>query len=267
MEQDHVFRRDEPLSGNRPRRGTALLLAAHGERRAGSANDGLSRLAARLRARRLAGATGFGLVKGAPSIGEAVRACDAGELIVYPLFLSDGYFARVRLPQLLAEAASDLPALKLHVLPPLGLAPGLASLIADAMAHAARRNGFDPSETGLVLLGHGSKTDWASAAATARLRQGVLERNRFAEVRVALLEGGPSLRQAVGGLAGPVLVFGLFVGDGLHGAEDVPRLVGELGRHDIVAAGTIGNLDGIDDLIADAVEGVAGRSRVRLGCR
>jgi sirohydrochlorin cobaltochelatase len=246
------------LSAGEPQRTTALLLAAHGERRPGAGNEGLLRLAAKLRARRIVSQAGCGFIKGAPSIGEAVQALTADEIVVYPLFLSDGYFTRVRLPELLEEATAGTRP-RPHILPPLGLDPGFPALIAGRAVAAARTQDFVPARTNLVVLAHGSTTDQASRMATLRLTEELAKQRHFRCVRMALLEEEPSLREATADLPGPIIVMGLFAGDGRHGAADAPRLVAELGRDDVLFAGTIGNLDGIEELIASAAEDWMGR--------
>jgi sirohydrochlorin cobaltochelatase len=262
MEQDQFFRRDEPLSMDVPAGTTALLLAAHGERRPGATNEAVVRLVARLRARNLAAQIGCGFIKGTPTIREAIEAFTADTIIVYPLFLSDGYFARVRLPELLDEAIATTHPRALRILPPLGLDPGFPVFITEQAAAAARARRLGPSRINLVLLAHGSSTDPASCIATGRLAEAIGKRRRFRSVQMALLGESPSLAQTAARLAGPMMVLGLFAGDGMHGATDAARLVTELDRPDALFAGTIANFDGIEQLVASAVQGPACRKRV-----
>ena len=107
------------------KRPVALLLAAHGERSSGAANAGVAQLAATLHGRAVAPEVAIGFIKGEPTITESVRALHADEIVVYPLFLSDGYFTRARLPEMLNEAMrADRPR-RIRMLPPLGLDPAL----------------------------------------------------------------------------------------------------------------------------------------------
>ena len=46
---------------------------------------------------------------------------------------------------------------------------------------------------------------------------------------------------------------GMFSGEGMHGAGDAPRLIAELNRNDVVYAGVIGNVAGIEDIVAESV--------------
>lgn len=82
---------------------TALLLAAHGERRPGADNEGVFRLARALAERGLVSEIAVGFVNGAPSINDAIVSLTARRIIVYPLFASSGYFTRDRLVQVLDQ--------------------------------------------------------------------------------------------------------------------------------------------------------------------
>jgi len=136
------------------------LLAAHGERGGGADNASVERLAAGLSRQGLE--VHFGFIKGMPTIAEAMRACTAPRLLVYPLFLADGFFTRIRLPQLIAEAGPPHSGCVIEILPPLGLDPGLASLVATKASEAARTGGCPEHQVTIVLLAHGSTNDAAS---------------------------------------------------------------------------------------------------------
>jgi sirohydrochlorin ferrochelatase len=174
----------------------------------------------------------------------------ATDIIIYPLFASDGYFTRKRLPELLAADAADK---NIRVLPPLGLDPGLADVILRHVARCADANGFSCAEARIVLLAHGSRHDPASRQAAQALAEPVRRRGGLRSVDVALLDEPPSLRQALVGQDGPVIVVGLFCGDGLHGREDVPRQIEEIGRTDVFFAGNIGQFAEVTELVAAAV--------------
>lgn len=231
----------------------ALLLAAHGERRTGSDNQGVAQLAARLQALGLAPAVGFGFVKGAPSISEAVRRLAGRDLLVYPLFLSDGYFTRTLLPRQLSEAGAFARGRTVRLLPPLGLDPALVDLVLDRARAVARARDWPEARTELVLLAHGSSNNPASRRAAERIAKSIAKRNAFARVRPAFLEEAPFLEDAIVGSRGPVLVVGLFAGEGLHGGDDVPQRVAELGRPDLAFAGNVGAFEALPDVIAAAI--------------
>ena len=238
-----------------------VLLAAHGERGGGADNASVERLAAALSGRNVAAEVGCGFIKGTPTISQAVRAFTASRLIVYPMFFSDGYFTGVRLPQLLADAGrADA---NLTILPPLGLDPGLAALVAAKVTQATREHGLTDSQAAVVLLAHGATSNAASRRATERLAQRLRARAQFFAVACAFLEEAPTLDAVIERLPGPAVVVGLFAGEGLHGAEDVRRLIAGLGRPDVAFAGNVGTWEQTADLVAAAIRGADGAAPAR----
>jgi len=250
VEQDQPVRRNQPLKP--PRRPFGLLLAAHGERHADADNAAVAQLVRRLAAADVAAEIGAGFIKGAPAVDDAIRALSSREVVVYPLFLADGYFTRVALPRLVEKARRGDRAIS--VLPPLGLEPALAEVIAEEAVAAAQSRGASSDAATVVLLAHGSTKDKASRAATEQLADGVRQSRRFRDTRVALLEEPPSLAEAVADIRGPVVVIGLFAGEGRHGALDASRLVAELARDDMILIGPVGTFAGIASVIAAAVK-------------
>jgi sirohydrochlorin ferrochelatase len=229
----------------------ALLIAAHGERSEGATNDGVKGIAQAVCAQRLVAEVGVGFINGTPDIGDAFAALTAPRVIVYPLFASSGYFTRDRLVQLLEEANSE--SRNVEVLPPLGLDPGLPDLVLDRASQVARENGFAPEASSVILLAHGSRRNSASREATEQVARAIEGRALFRSVGIALLEERPFLDQAMALVQGPAVVVGMFSGEGMHGAGDAPRLIAELNRKDVVYAGVIGNVSGIENLVARAV--------------
>jgi sirohydrochlorin ferrochelatase len=239
------------LTVSSPRFG--LLLAAHGERRTDSDNGVVVRLARNLADKGVAAEIGFGFIKGSPTVDEAIGALSPRDIVVYPLFLSDGYFTRVALPRLVEEARRQDAGRAICILPPLGLEPALADVIADEAAAAARSRASLPAEMSIVLLAHGSKKDQASRLAAERLADLIRQRQSFCDTRIALLEEPPSLAEAVNGKSGPIVVVGLLAGEGIHGAEDAKRLVADLNRDDIMLIGPVGTFAGVEAVIVSAV--------------
>lgn len=233
-----------------PSVGFGVLLAAHGERRDGADNASVAALAAELARRGAADEIGYGFINAAPTIAAALGGFAADDILVYPLFMSDGWFTRVRLPELLAAAGA--PSRRVAILPALGLEPGLADLIAGKAATAASRRGWSEREVSVVLLAHGSSKDAASRNATQAAAAAIGARHRFAAVACAFLEEAPTLIDCVSGLRGPRVVIGLFVGDGLHGGEDVPALMDALGP-DVAFGGNVGAWPEIADLVTASI--------------
>jgi sirohydrochlorin cobaltochelatase len=238
---------------DRPRaaRQTAVLLAAHGERRENADNEGVLGLARDLTDRGLVPEVTAGFINGVPTIKDALDTLTADRIIVYPLFASSGYFTRDRLVQLIDEA--DRESRDIRILPPLGLDPGLPHLVVAFVKQIAREHGFAPQSCTVIFLAHGSRRNSASREATEHIACDVKSRAAFREVRIAFLEERPFLDEAAASLMGPAIIVGLFSGEGMHGAGDAPRLTAELGRNNVVFAGVIGNAPGIADVVARSV--------------
>ncbi|MCC6948430.1 MAG: hypothetical protein IT539_11740 [Bradyrhizobiaceae bacterium] len=250
MEQDHLLGRHQPLT--RPTRQDAILLAAHGERHAEAGNHRVAHIAAALAARGIAPEIGYGFLNGMPSIPAALAAIAADTVSVYPLFLADGYFGRQRLRELLHTAGT--PRLRqIRMLSPLGLDPALAPLVAAKAEAAAKARGIMPDQATLILLAHGSHRGAASQTATENLARQLAACARFREVKCAYLEQEPSLAEACADAAGPLIIAGLFMSEGLHGGGDVPRVIAALGRHDPIFIGNLGTWPEVADVVAAAL--------------
>lgn len=234
----------------------ALLIAAHGERCPGATNDGVRKIARAVSARGLVSEVAVGFINGAPGIGEALAVLTAPRVLVYPLFASSGYFTRDRLVQLLEEAHHE--GRNIEVLPPLGLDSRFPILVLDRAVIVAREQGFAPDVSVLILLAHGSRRNSASREATEQVAREIERRGIFQSVAIALLEERPFLGEVASLVRGNVVVVGLFSGEGLHGAKDAPRLIAELDRKNVVYAGVIGSVAGIEDLVARSVAEAAG---------
>lgn len=237
----------------KPGRGVGVLLAAHGERGEGADNQGVIQLAERLAERIEGAAVEIGFLKGSPSISDAVQRLADYDMLVYPLFLSDGYFTRALLPRHLEEAGAFARGRATGVLVPLGLDPALADLILDRASSVVRAQGWPIEHTDLVLLAHGSGSNPASRVVTERIAGELALRRSFARVRPAFLEETPGLEVAVATSRVHAVVVGLFAGEGLHGGKDTSQLIAELACPTVAFAGNVGGFAALPDLIAAAL--------------
>lgn len=233
------------MSASRP----DVLLLAHGERLDGQSNEALNRMVSVLRERRVATEIGIGFLSGSPSIEEAVERLIAPRLLVYPLFMAEGYFLRIATERL-RTAVRNGGHRTLEILPAFGVDPALAELVARRAAAAASGRGFAVAETMLVLVAHGSLRQRASQAATDLLAERVRRLGRFGGVCGAFLEQPPSLAEVLTGHGGPAVVVGMFIGNGLHGQADLQRLIGKLPAERLAFAGIAGAWPDTADLVA-----------------
>jgi len=121
-----------PLAEN-----TAVLLMAHGSRRA-EANDDLRQLADELRRRgSISIIIASYLELAAPSIPEGARLCvaeGAQRVLMLPYFLSAGRHVTGDLERFRDELSREFPQVEFRLCPPLGLHPKIVEVVLDRLA-------------------------------------------------------------------------------------------------------------------------------------
>ncbi len=197
----------------------ALVLAAHGDRGSIERNAVLRRHADALRGRGLFKAVRHGVLNGEPALIDALR--EAGEtgpslVLIYPFFMSGGYFVRKVLPRRAAEAALCC---RVRVLEPLGADPALPGLLVRRSLAAARGAGLEPETSRLVIAAHGSKLGRAPRQAAEAVADAVRAGAAFSEVTAAFIEESPFIADVLRAGPVPTVVAGLFSGEGMHGHD------------------------------------------------
>lgn len=234
----------------------ATVLVAHGDRGGASPNAALRAQAKAVSARVTPAHVCAGVLKGEPSLESALAeagATGAQRIVVYPLFMADGYFMRKVRERVAAAGLSHAPA----ILDPLGLDPALPEILLQETEKMASREGIEPVSARLLVVGHGSKLGPAAANATRKAAARAAIARRFATVTTAFLEEEPFLDDMLRrGGAQPTVVAGFFFGDGMHAGEDVPDAIEETGANAIYT-GAIGNSPAVANLIASAITAAA----------
>ena len=226
----------------------AVVLVTHGDRAGPVRNKALLSHTNAIYQRAQFCCVTCGVLKGEPLIGEALqKAVQAGPalILVYPLFMSSGYFVETVLARRIAEG--DLP-VPVRVLPPIGLSARLPELLWKRSLEVACLAEFSPENTRLLLTGHGSKIGRRSAQATAQVARQLVTFNVFNKVQTAFLEEPPLLHNQLAADRGPTVIAGLFASDGLHAYDDVPAAIEETGAN-AVYTGAIGTHPEIVDLV------------------
>lgn len=200
----------------------AVVLVAHGERGGRGGNALLTAHAERV-ARDLGGGLTFaGVLSGTPAFEDALgaaQATGAREILIYPFFMSDGYFVRTVVPQRIEKCGLTRASRLLD--PRLGLDPGLPALIHARGRAECAAAGWLAGSSRLLIVGHGSSKLDASARATRMAAAAVAKLGEFAAVETAFLEEPPWLADALTDPR-PSVITGFLSGEGLHGHEDIP---------------------------------------------
>lgn len=226
-----------------------LLICAHGGR--GGAGSAL-RHAARIRR-----GGGFAEVRvcrlnGRPEAAEVAARMRGERVFVVPLLMADGYTA-ARLMRRLVTAA---PGSRRKIVPcaPVGCHPGIAGLIARAARNRCRERGWVAADSVVVLAGHGTARDPNSRRTALAHAARLAASGGFAEVAAAFLDERPRVAEVLDAFGGrPRVVVGLFADRGVHGEDDMRRLI-RRADGPVAYAGPIGTMREIAELIVQQVE-------------
>ena len=180
---------------------------------------------------------------------ECAKARPGEPILLYPFFMSDGWFTKVEMMRR-AKAATSNP---LVSLPAFGLDQGVASLCVRTVADELKRRGVSPEQSTLVLAAHGSMKNPASANAARAIQSAIRTMGTFRDVRLGFVEEPPTITEAADGLTGkPSVCLPLFATRGGHVTGDIPDQLAEA-RFTGLILDPIGERPEVDAIIAGAL--------------
>lgn len=157
------------------------------------------------------------------------------EVYVVPNFISEGYFTQTVIPRELgldrdADGAvspvtrrADGQAWK--YCEPVGNHPAATGLLLQRAREVAQ--GVPPSETSLLVVGHGTSLNDNSAVAAKRQVEAIRALGLYAAVINCYMEEPPLVADWLSLTSTPnVVVAPFFIADGLHSYQDIPVLLG-----------------------------------------
>lgn len=238
------------LGGKKP----ALLIAAHGDIGGTARNATLRALTETVRARLADLPVACGVLNGAPSLKTALAKLSGHQVLVYPLFMSGGYYVENALPERLGVATKgNAGGQEVTILPPLGLDSALPALIARRVRDAAPANPYSADQTSVLVIAHGSVTSPQSRLAAETFADGLRRCLKKGPVRTAYLEEVPFAEEAVAALSARSAVISFFAGEGSHGGEDVQKILSGAGKGNVPVIGPVGADPKIADLVVAVV--------------
>jgi sirohydrochlorin cobaltochelatase len=201
----------------------ALLLVGHGSRKAPRAMAATEAHAERLRASGAFAGVEAGFLTGGRPVEDALQRLPARTVFIVPLFMSDGFFVRERIPERLALTGpvTERDGRTLRYLPPPALDDGFGDLLVARCRAVA--GALDPAGLAVLVVGHGTVRDPASEALT---RRHAARLSGYRSVAPVFLEQPPGFVDALAREAGDLLVAGLFAADGYHADADVRAALG-----------------------------------------
>lgn len=232
-----------------PERFTALVIAAHGDRGGPGRNESLGHHVAALLKRNEFVCVAGGVLNGEPSLEDALQqavSSGAKQILLYPMFMSGGYFVQNILPKRITAAKLPIP---LTMLQPFGLDSRVPLMMLENALRKAASAELDPATVDLLITGHGSKFGTGNADATRAVAQAMSEHSPFRSLDVAFLEESPFVLEALRKHHNNSVVTGFFSGEGMHAGDDIPAAISKSGASAIYA-GPIGLDQRVPELIA-----------------
>ncbi|WP_350332925.1 sirohydrochlorin chelatase [Coralliovum pocilloporae] len=232
---------------------TGLLIVAHGERGGKGNNDGLAQLTEAVSLALPELTVCSAVLNGEQSLEDVLSRMRNERILVYPYFLSDGYFVRTVLPRRLGLSQTRCSALKrrFKILKPFGLSDMLPDLITSLVRDAAGNR--DLSALDVLIAAHGSTSGPRPKDCTEALAARLQALGTFPAVRCAYISEPPFLEPAIETLHRPTVVVPLFAGEGAHGIEDIAAALKALPEHSCVT-GIVGNSVQAAQLIASSIQ-------------
>ncbi len=235
----------------------ALIIVTNGEARGEKRNSALLKLTASLQnhedlRQKDIDKVSCCVLSGKPTVSAALQqaAKTADHILIYPLFMSEGYFLKTALPSQIASSDISTP---ITMLPSLSSDPALPPLLYQKALETLRTTQWQIEETRLLIVGHGSSKNPASAQATRRQARNLITSSQFLGIETAFLEEEPFIEELLGHTKQlPTIIIGYFTGQGLHGKNDIEQAIETTGAN-AVYADSIGSAPEIKHIILAAV--------------
>jgi len=219
----------------------ALILIAHGSTINSQSSATTRRLAEAIRERSIFSevACAFKLEK--PKLDQALGLVNSKRIFVVPVSISEGQFTEEIVPfhlGLCAKSESNYSRIgkvsgkELIYCKPVGTHSWMTNIIIAKAVDIVGRHPFPneprPSETTLIVAGHGTKQNVNSRKAIENQVELIRARDEYAEVLPAFMEEMPLITDCYkDALSRYIVIVPFFISDGQHTVEDIPVLLGE----------------------------------------
>src|SRR4051812_2844684 len=166
-----------------------------------------------------------------PSLRDARFLFDRAEMnqvYVVPNFISEGYFTQTVIPrelELEGAMTQRRDGQIWNYCGPVGNNPAMTLMLLRRAREVAPA--VSPSETSLLIVGHGTDLNEKSAVAAKREAEAIARLGEYAAVLNTYMEEAPLISDWRNLTSTPnVVVVPFFISDGLHSYEDIPVLLG-----------------------------------------
>lgn len=263
---------------------TAVVLLGHGSHISPNTAATVWEAVDALRALGIADEIAAGFWKELPGFSRVLDTLTADDVTLLPMFTAQGYFTRQVIPgeiplNLPLTPQPPLPAFggfarkrgegestrRIRMARTLGEHPRIGEIIEQRARDAIAQHGLAPSEVAVAVIGHGTKNNPTSRAATESQADRLRGLGIAAEVAAVYLDDDPEIPTVYETTSAPVIVaVPYFLAAGSHTVIDVPEALGlpdgltdaQLNGRRVVYTPPIGADGGLTDillaLLADA---------------
>jgi sirohydrochlorin cobaltochelatase len=258
-----------------------LLLIGHGSSEDDRVGEPVRQLADQLADLDAFDEVAVAFVREEPRVEGAIERCEADEVVVVPILMSQGYFADRVVPERLGlgaderEDVSEVAGRRVVYLDAIGTDPSMVEIVDTRIREALEGEAVGPGGVAVVVTGHGTTAHEDSSGSTERVVAELDGRGDFGEVRAAFLDEPPGVVESIRKVEyGNIVVVPFFLAEGPHVAEEIPEMLGseesfdgfprEVDGHRVWYTRPVGTSSHIAGLVAarayDGLERLAGAS-------
>lgn len=199
---------------------TALVLVGHGSHLNANSSAPVRALAAEMRRQGTFAEVRTGYWKEEPGLSRCLDGCTETDVVVVPVFISNGYFTRTVIPRemRLEGPITERNGQRVRYTPPVGADPGLSEIVVERAREAGAA-----ANSAVAILGHGTRRDSESEKNILAVAARVREKGLFAEAGAVFLDQEPDMRDLLQLFsAATVVVVPFFIADGWHVGQTIP---------------------------------------------
>lgn len=199
---------------------TTLVLAGHGSHLNANSSAPVRALAAEMRRRGGFDEVRLGFWKEEPSLSRCLDDCADPEVVVVPVFISNGYFTKSVIPRemRLTGALTERNGQRIRYTAPVGADPAFAQVIIERAREAGAT-----ADDAVAVLGHGTRRESESERNILATAERVRATGAFAEAGAIFLDQEPGMLDLLTLFsATTVVVVPFFIAEGWHVGQTIP---------------------------------------------
>lgn len=167
--------------------------------------------------------------KETPPFSQVLNTLESTEVIVVPVFTSQGYFSSTVIPaeMQLTGPVTGRGERTIHYTPTIGEHPYVQQIVRQRAEDMLLKHGLRPAETAIAIIGHGTRRDQSSQDAARQQAAFLRSLGLVSDVIVAYLDDEPDIPSIFQRTpAANIIAVPMFLAPGSHVSIDVPAALG-----------------------------------------